>query len=203
MKLLIDTDAFCKLAVGGILEDGLRLLGVDLNECGRLPALPYMLRRGRLPRKYGADICNALVPIADGIPVIPQPGNAWLDVLTPLESIDPGEALIFAAAAEHGKCLLSGDKRALRIVKDVAGFPAAMNGRILVLEAVLIALCDRLGPEAVRSRIPPLMSNDQVVQICFSNASEDPRDGLLSYFEDLSSELAPLLLWNPRPGGER
>jgi hypothetical protein len=201
MKLLIDTDAFCKLAVGGVLEDGLRVLGADLTECGRLPALPYMLRRGRLPRKYGVNICTKLARIANGIPIIPQPGDAWLEILTPLESIDPGEALIFAAAAEHGKSLLSGDKWALRVVKDVPGFPAAMEGRIAVVEAVLIALCDRFGPEDVRRRIQPLLSNDQVVNICFSNSAADPRDGLRSYFESLTAEVAPLVLWNPWSGG--
>jgi hypothetical protein len=203
MNLLIDTDAFCMLAVGGILEDGLRVLGADLTKCGRLPALPYMLRRGRLPRKYGVDICNELARIADGIPVIPKPADAWLELLAPLESIDPGEALIFAAAAEHGKSLLSGDKRGLRVVKDVAGFPAALEGRIAVVEAVLLALCDRLGPEEVRRRIQPLLDHDLVVKICFSNSAEDPRIGLRSYFNSLTTELAPLLLWNPWSGGEQ
>lgn len=53
MKLLIDNDAFCKIGTGGLLLESLALLGVDLASCGRLPSLPYMLRRGRLPKQYG------------------------------------------------------------------------------------------------------------------------------------------------------
>lgn len=202
MKVLIDTDAFCKLAIAGMLEDGVRVLGADLTECGRLQALPHMLRRGSLVKKFGDEACNAMVRVAERIPPAPPAGGTWLELLTPIESIDPGEALILAAAAEHGISLLSGDKRALRAMKNVAGFPSAMNGRIVVLEAVLLALCERLGPEEVRRRIQPLTTHDQVVGICFSNAAEDPREGLRSYFEHLSSEVAPLLLWNPPSGGE-
>ena len=36
MRILIDTDAFCKLATGRVLNDSLGLLGADLTECGRV-----------------------------------------------------------------------------------------------------------------------------------------------------------------------
>ena len=98
MRLLIDTDAFCKLAVGGLLHDALNLLSVDLIECGRLPALPYMLRKGRLRRLFGEDLCDKLIPLAESIPVADQPSNSWLDKLIDIHTIDPGEAQIMAAA---------------------------------------------------------------------------------------------------------
>ena len=46
MRLLLDTDAFCILAASGLLHDAVDLLGMDLAVCGRLPALPHMLRKG-------------------------------------------------------------------------------------------------------------------------------------------------------------
>jgi hypothetical protein len=75
MKLLVDTDAFCKLAVSGLLLDAVSLLGADLTECGRLPALPYMLRKGRLRRAFGPEACDALIPLTDKAPVVVQPGD--------------------------------------------------------------------------------------------------------------------------------
>ena len=202
MRLLLDTDAFCKLAVGGVLEEAVHLLGLELTDCGRLPALPHMLRRGRLRRLFGDDTCDGLIPVAEAIPAIVQPGTTWLERLAPLHEIDVGEAQLIATAAEYGLVLMSGDKRALRTLKDVNSLPAALAGRVVALEAALFALCERLGPDEVRRRVQPLMGHDQMVAVCFSSES-DPRDGLGSYFESLAAEVAPLALWNPRSrGGE-
>lgn len=202
MRLLVDTDAFCKLGVGGVFRDAIGLFGADLSECGRLPALPYMLQRGRLRKVFGPKACDALLPIANKLPVAIQPSDEWLDRLTPFQDIDPGEAQIFASGAEAGLIIVSGDKRALRALKDIAGFANALSGRIVVLEAILLALCDRLGPDEVRKRIQALVALDTVVQVSFSTGNPDPRDALLSYYRDLAAELGPLVLWNPRQGGK-
>lgn len=201
MRVLLDTDAFCKLGVGGVLRDAVSLLGADLSECGRLPALPYMLRRGRFRKVFGGDACDALIPVANAVPAVIQPSDAWLDRLTPIQAIDPGETQIYAAAAEKALILVSGDKRALRALKDVDGFPDALAGRIVVLEAILIALCDRLGPGEVRRRIQALAASDTMVQVCFSTGNSQPKDALLSYYRYLAAELDPLVLWNPLSGG--
>lgn len=201
MKLLIDTDAFCKLALGGVLDEAIELLGASPSECGRLPALPHMLRRGRLRKLFGSETCDELTPLADTFPVLMQADVAWLEKLTPIGAVDPGEAQLFATAAEHGMLVLSGDKRALRALKDVDDFPRVLAGRIVVLEAILIALCDALGPEEFRRRIRPVGSVDRAVKICISNPDSDPRDGLRSYFENLKAELAPLVLWTPPSRG--
>ena len=201
MKLLVDTDVFCKLGVAGFLEDAARIFGADLQECGRLPALPHMLRRGGLRKLYGAPACDTLIPVADPMPEVPQPSVTWLDKLTPITAIDPGEAQIFAAAAEFGLIVVSGDKRALRALKNVEGFADALDGRIVVLEAVLLALCDRLGNEKVRRHIAPLASSDKMIEVCFSRANPDPPEAWLSYYRNLAEEVAPLVLWNPQIGG--
>lgn len=200
MRALLDTDAFCKLAVAQVLEDAVHLLGAELGECARLAALTYMLRRSGLRKVFGESACDVLIPIAESVPVVKQPSDVWLDRLTLISAIDPGEAQIFAAAAESGVLVVSGDKRALRALKDVAGFADALAGRIVTLEAILIALCDRLGSDEVRSRVQALMASDRTVSICFSAGNPDPRSALASYHEDLKSELHPLVLWAPRQG---
>lgn len=50
-RLLLDTDIFCKLGVADLLDDTLSILGLKYSDCSRLPALPHMLRRGRLVRQ--------------------------------------------------------------------------------------------------------------------------------------------------------
>lgn len=199
MKLLVDTDAFRKLAASGLLHAAVNLLGANPNECGRLPALPHMLKRGQLRSANGSAGCDQMIPIALSMPIVLQADDIWLDKLTQVQAIDIGEAQLFAVGAETGALVMTGDKRALRALKNIADFPDALAGRIVALEAILIALCDRLGPENVRQRVQVLAPSDRMVQSCFSTGNSDPRDGLLSYYGELKGEVEPMVLWNPRP----
>lgn len=197
MKLLVDTDVFCKLGIAGLLTEAVGIFEADLRECGRLRALPHMLRRGSLRNHYGAAACDALIPLAEAMPPVRQPGTVWLDALAPIDAVDPGEVQLFAAAAEFGLVVVSGDKRALRAMKNVSGLSEALQGHVVVLEAILLALCERLGLEELRRRTLPLAASDTMVITCFSSGNPDPRGGLQSYYRDIVADVAPLTLWNP------
>ena len=199
MRLLVDTDAFCKLAVGGVLDEAVGIFGVGLTECRRLPALPHMLRRGRLRKLLGDAVSDGLLPRAEAVPILPSPCTRWLDKLASIHGIDPGEAQLFALGAQEGLIVVSGDKRALRGLKDVDEVRDALAGRIVVLEALLIRLCDEQGVDVVRERIGRLASTDKMVAMCFSPGNHDPVGALMSYYNSLVTELDPLELWNPRP----
>lgn len=200
MRLLIDTDIFCKLGLGGLLDDAISLLGVRIEECGRLHALPHMLRRGKLPRVYGVEACSQLLPIAERMVAVPDPDSTWLDRLTASNSIDPGEAILFASAAQHSLTIATGDKRALRELRGIDGYADALSGRIIVLEAILLSLCRRLGNKAVRRRLKSLSNVDKVLMVCFSDGNSNPIEALDSYYRNLVVELAPLRLWEPQQG---
>ena len=89
MKLLVDTDVFCKLATSGLFHDAVHLLGADPKECGRLPALPYMLRKDTLRVAYGPEGCDQMMPLALSMPIMIQPDDSWLDKLTPVQASTP------------------------------------------------------------------------------------------------------------------
>lgn len=197
MNLLVDTDAFCKLGVAGLIEDAAGVFGARLPDCGRLPALPHMLRRGAIVKRYGRNACDALILHAETMPALPRPGAAALDLLAANDAIDPGEAQLFAAAAELGIPVISGDKRAMRALKHVREIHAPLARRLVTLEAILLKLCERLGLEDVRRRVGPLAMHDRAVKACFSPGNPDPRDGLRSYNGSLVAEVHPLLLWDP------
>lgn len=199
MRLLVDSDIFCKLGVSGLLQPALAALGLSWNECGRLAALPHMLRRGKLPKLYGAAACELLIPSAESMPVAPLAGTEWLDQLVGVDQIDAGEAQLFAASCEHTLVIVTGDKRALRAVAKLPGLCMALPGRIITLEAILITLCQTQGVTAVRRSITPLAS-DGLVKVCFSAGNPDPEGALRSYLAGLEVEVAPLVLWQPGMG---
>jgi hypothetical protein len=198
MRLLVDNDFVCKLGVVGLLAPLLAWLGVDVSECGRLPALPHMLGRGKLPRKYGEAACASVIPMARAMGLVPTASTAWLERLTDVPNIDPGEVQLFASAAEHSLTVATADKRALVALAKVDGFAEPLAGRIMTFEAALLVLCRELGDDHVRAAVQPLkQASDGTVQICFSDGNPNPRDGLVSYFDGLKREAAPLVLWDP------
>jgi hypothetical protein len=201
MPLLVDTDGFAKLGVAGLLAPLLELLGVELADCRRLPALPHMLRRGSLRRRYGDAACDALIETAEAMTPTPTASTDWVARLVDVPQIDPGEAQLFAVAAESASMLVTGDKRALVAVAKVAGFADALAGRVVTLEGALLGLCAKLGDEPVRAAVAPLLAKDITLRICFSDSNPTPRPPLVSYFDNLKRDVAPLLLWEPgRPG---
>ena len=196
-RLLLDTDAYSKLGAAGLFQDALDILGISIAECGRLPALPYMLRKGGLRERLGKGAADALLPQADGIVVAVSSSDEWLEPLRRNQPIDAGEAQLFAAAAEFGMMVLTGDKRALEQLKNVPRYASALAGRILTLEAILYETCAQLGEEPVRERIGPFVPVDRMFSVCFSSDNPSPLECLRSYYNDLVSNVAPLELWRP------
>lgn len=196
-RLLVDTDAFWKLALSDLLPEAASVFGCDLTECARLPALPYMLRRGRLRNALGDEEADALARVAMAMPAIDAPSGPWLERLAQISAIDPGEAQLLAIAAESDLLVVSGDKRALRALRLVEGAAEALGAKLVTLEAILLALCDLLGVSEVQRRITPLAGKDTMVDICFSPGNSAPRAALESYHRSLVTELVPLILWEP------
>lgn len=130
------------------------------------------------------------------MPPVLHDAASWLDELTPIPAIDPGEAILFATAADLRVPVVTGDVRSLRALKSLDRFPEALEGRIAVLEAILLALCGQIGTAKVRSRVESAPQVDTVMRICFSPGVEEPESALRSYFRDRKRELAPLVLWS-------
>jgi hypothetical protein len=199
-RLLVDTDIFCKLGIAELLEPAVALFDLAISDCRCLPALPYMLRRGKLPKLFGPEACGKLVPLAESMAAGPWPATPSLDKFTNVDRIDVGEAQILAAVADLGIIALTGDKRALEAVAKLPECPPLLAGRIVTLEAVLISLCEKVGDDVVRAALQPVRDQDRVLRVCFSSVNIEPRIGLRSYFDALKRDVVPLVLWDPVEG---
>lgn len=203
MQLLIDTDAFCKVGLAGLLDHTATLFGTTLPQCRRLDALPHMLRRGKLRRHYGPDCADSLIAIAKAIPAAPTPNDRWLNLFAEVDQIDVGEARLLALAAATRSLIVTGDKRALRPIGKLPPAREALARRIVTIEALLLALAEHIGPTELAARVTPVARIDTMFQACFSPSTTDPRPALISYYNDTVNELRPLILWCPnhRNGG--
>lgn len=200
MNVFVDSDVFCKLGAANLLEPALRTLRCELTDSRRLPSLPYMLARGRLLETYGVEACARLVAVADAMHVVGEPSSKWIDNLASETDIDPGEAQLFAKAAEDEVFVMTGDKRSLRALRAIPELCVALCGRIVVLEAVLISLCADLGIKVVSQSIRPVRHLDSALRVCFSDDNPTPIDALSSYYCELVQQVQPLVLWSHEQG---
>jgi hypothetical protein len=156
-----------------------------------------MLRRGRLRQRLGNELADRLSLVAESLPVVAEPQSTAAANRLVESNVDPGEAQLILVAVEQSALLLTHDKRALTAVAKIDELVATVAQRFVVVEAILLGLCQGLGREVVRSRVVPHAHLDRMFSICFGNASTDPCDGLRSYVSDLSSKVEPLRLWLP------
>ena len=201
MRLLLDNDIFCKLGCCDLLQDAVEILGLEFSRCCRLSSLPHMLCRGRIRKRYGDEHCEQLISLTEKIPALGNINRVWLEKMSNIHEIDPGEAQIFAAAVDEDVLIMSGDKRALRAIKEIPDIVTQLKERVIIMEAVLIALCRHLTEEYVKEQIDKVSGFDKMINICFSSANPHPMKALYSYYNDSAYQLAPLILWNPDDGG--
>lgn len=198
--VLIDNDIFCKLGAAHLFLDAVAALGAFYDQCRRIPSLPHMLRRGSFRDHLGPDLAKCLGPLVNSIDPIAEPSTEWLSPLTAVPEIDPGEAVIFAAAAQDDQqqsLIMSGDKRAVVALKDVVPHRDRLHGRIVTLEAILIHLLDTLGETRLRCDLEPVRRLDGVLRVCFNPENTDLFGCLRSYFLSTVSDVEPLVLWHP------
>jgi len=147
------------------------------------------------------------VSIAESMAIAPTASTSWLSRFVNVPQIDPGEAQLFACAAEHQLVVVTGDKRSVLAAAKLDGIADALNGRIAPMEAVLLAFCKQHGRDRVRAALQPLVvaddRKDKMVRVCFSDGNPDPESALRSYYNDLRRNVAPLVLWGMQHEGEQ
>lgn len=214
MILVADNDALLKLNAYALWDDTCALLGVRQPDVRTLAAARFVVRRFRdradMRLKYTAGgIDRALAAIEHAAIVDPPSDMTDHDALlmgarrlNPTKPpVDPGEALLFAAAAPRADYLLTtSDKRALRALHALPEAKTVCDqlaGRILCVEHLLLELIEARGFAYVQPRVRSAPECDGVIRIAFGASAPAPeasvRDGLHSFIGDLRSETGALL----------
>jgi hypothetical protein len=188
--LLIDADAFAKLAHWNLLDELPRIFACSWEDMSVLPSVGHRAKRvveGKADRLFfdKAAAERALRAI-ERMGTMPAPDTTSLEFLQNAPQIDAGEAVLFASAGDHGY-VLTGDKRALTALTKTATPPLAqrLQGRIVCVEQVLVRALDLMGFEQLRERVCPHRTIDKMVAAVFGSTCQttesDVRQGLNSY----------------------
>lgn len=195
MRALIDNDVFCKLEVCSLLDLALESIGLAPAGCACLPTLPYVLKKGRLLKQYGEELAQQLVRGVGRFVIVPPLPDTWRDQLVGQHEIDPGEAVLFgAAAAEPDALVVTGDKRAIRALSGLPTLSSLLCGRVVCLEALVLRLIAARGIGFVAKRIEPALAFDGALRNSFT--AGDPTEGLRSHFSALQANVTTGLLYS-------
>jgi hypothetical protein len=204
-RLLVDNDAFIVLSGAGLLEKAVARLGFEMDAVFCLPALPFVLGRSRrIQQNYPPDVVTRARISCDNVAYLNEREHTEgvLDELTSVSGIDPGEAVIFAIAAEDpDSVLLTGDKVSLRALGTAARAHktrTALSGRVICLEYVYRLLVEADGPTELADAFAILKPTNASLRIFFSEGNRSDHAACLlaiqKYYEDLSVEVGPGLL---------
>ena len=201
--LFLDSDLFVLHAGAGLLPALIQATGSNLNRARRLHPLPYMLQKGALAARYpqglrerAAAWCSRITAVEDA----PSPGS--LEPLLGVAAIEPGEALLFALAAETPRSLMAtGDRRAccaLAAASGLAEIRALLRHKLICLESALALLLREVGFPHLAAALTLVRDYNQTLRVLLPQGELTDegafREGLASYLRDVSALTGDLLL---------
>jgi hypothetical protein len=209
LKLFVDNDVILKLAQYGLLHRLLELFSArtGTTEIFVLDSAQYKL----LPKRGPLELCKTESAAAQitafldsATKLTPEAIDLELvEVLNAAPGIDPGEALLFAGAAnsEEGR-VLTGDKRALLGLaeQDLEQISPLLSNKVITLEALIqgfVQLDHHTTQHCIRTnpRVDKALTN--VFGVSIAAAEESIHAGLASYVGHVRKALGPILSSGP------
>jgi len=202
-ELLIDNDIFIVLAGAKLLSPAISILGFEIGNAKRLDTLPYVMRKNMI---HTVDVIERVIKACKYVSVIDTYPDATVhQQLSEEAKIDVGEALLYALLAENGSFLLtSNDKNAMRsltLSTSLHHIKAAIAGRVICLETILLMLIEKYGVERIGEALAPVISTNVILRVAFSPGCiampDECRNALSAYHQYIIRDVGGDFLWNP------
>jgi len=210
--VLLDNDIALKTCCYDLVGEVCTLLAGDQFALAVLGVAKFVLRKrieksGKIEdRQRASTALGELLSKATKL----EPNIAEVELAASFEvhaqmvgvAFDPGESLLLAALIRRSAlALVTGDKRAIVAVDQIAtalDLHTSVDGRLLCLEQVVLALCETMCAAKIATRICAEALVDMAMSICFSCSTgcfEEARtlDGLQSYIADLRKQSGAIL----------
>lgn len=154
MTLYLDNDALQKLATLDLLGEATGLSGH--SDVAVVYTARYRYRHPKRAKQIGEDIAARILEFIDSCREI-RPEPEGLGIFQGKPGIDAGEALLLLTAlSDGGSIAWTGDKNCLRRLGADADFShivAALAGRIVCFEQVILRLIGVLGFDFVKAKV--------------------------------------------------
>ena len=200
-RLFLDNDAIHKLSIVYLLDEAIETLAG--NEAETFVLSTFKFRWKKKSKALPADVLvlvTALLSRSKELTATPKP--ELLEQMANVDGIDEGEAILFALAADDDLALVTtGDKRSIRALAqtaECAGLVAALAGRVVILEQVLLRLIEAKGFPFVHDRVLRCQDlSDTALRSAFGSREQATEQGVVDalnyYIEDLRKVAGSLL----------
>lgn len=202
--LLVDVDAFCKLAHWKILPHLSKLLGIPWQNIATISSLRFRARRalakpdGKLFRN--TEAAKLVLETMELLGQLDEPSPETLALFEGVPQIDVGEAILLSLVADEPSLhILTGDKKALR---SLASHECAnlVSGRVITLEQIMLLCLERMGESWFKKHVCPFKEIDTSIRVVMgglcNNSVYELRLGLTSYINEIARLRTPPLLKN-------
>lgn len=196
MKIFLDNDIIIKLAALDLLDLFSSLLKDEDAEVACLASLPYRLAKKPLE----AHAQTRIVRFVSSCRKLDRAYLAELQIdldnqelLSTCPGIDAGEAqLLSAALAEPDSVVLTGDKRCLTaLCQSSATMPLVpkLQGRVLILEQLMIAMISAIGFDDVKTRALNGVHCDTAIRASFGSGPKAEEGNVISTLQSYVTEI--------------
>lgn len=198
---LSDNDIVIKLVQLGLIEEFKVVYAIQDSQIHILPTLKSVVAGKTFISKHGVTTSSKILACISKFQEINnQVSASEMALLTSVQGIDVGEAVMFGASAHYSPFLIvTGDKKAL---KALAGEPRCtkitqrLQGKLICFEQVLLKIVERLGMDSVRKRLFLGRSCDKGLEGIMHKENISKKeffDGLSTYLRTLRKSSGGLL----------
>lgn len=194
--VLADNDIIHKLACCGLLKELLQWLGVPPAEVWVLPSMRFMLRKKLKADALAlAELNGFLTQVSD----LPEADIHMLELLPAEMDVGEKQMLAILVNTPEVQHMITGDKRALRLIGGLCAKDAALDlrladARVDCLESIMLGLIDTFGFVAINAKVVRGIKSDTVLQSSFGVKTQEAnaKEALAYYLNDVRRD-APFL----------